>query len=65
MTCCSWTSKCRKFDGFRLYEELKKMDNKVKVCFLTASDSYYEKIRQEEFPTLDKDLVLSKPHRKW
>ncbi len=37
------------------------MDNKVKVCFLTASDSYYEKIRQEEFPTLDKDLVLSKP----
>jgi two-component system response regulator CpxR len=34
---------------------------KVKVCFLTASDSYYEKIRQEEFPTLDKNSVLSKP----
>jgi DNA-binding response OmpR family regulator len=46
-------------DGLRLYNEIKKMDNKVKVCFLTASDSYYEKIRQEEFPTLEKDVVLS------
>ncbi len=57
-------------DGFRLYKEIKELDNKVKVCFLTASDSYYNKIRQEEFPTLDRDLVLSKPiengiHREW
>ena len=36
--------KMPEIDGFRLYKEIKKMDNKVKVCFLTASDSYYEKI---------------------
>ncbi|MDQ6866134.1 MAG: response regulator [Thermoproteota archaeon] len=53
--------KMPKIDGFRLCKEIKKMDNKVKVCFLTASDSYYEKIRHEEFPTLDKNSVLSKP----
>ncbi|PWU78819.1 MAG: response regulator [Candidatus Nitrosopolaris wilkensis] len=53
--------KMPEIDGFRLYKEIKKLDNKVKVCFLTASDSYYEKIRKEEFPTLDKDLVLLKP----
>jgi DNA-binding response OmpR family regulator len=28
--------KMEKMDGFQLYEKIKKIDNKVKVCFLTA-----------------------------
>src|SRR5947209_15323077 len=43
-------------DGFRLYQEMKKMDSRVKVCFLTASEMYYERYRKEaEFAALDKD----------
>jgi CheY-like chemotaxis protein len=32
-------------DGFKLYEEMKKIDNKFKVCFLTASEMFYEQYR--------------------
>ena len=28
--------KMKKMDGFQLYREIKKIDNKVKICFLTA-----------------------------
>jgi CheY-like chemotaxis protein len=28
-------------DGFEFYREIKKKDNKVKVCFLTASEYTY------------------------
>ncbi len=49
-------------DGFRLYQEMKKIDSRVKVCFLTASEMYYERFRKEEdFAALDKDLFLRKP----
>ena len=27
--------------GFELYREIKKIDNKVKACFLTAGEMYY------------------------
>jgi CheY-like chemotaxis protein len=54
--------KMPEMDGFRLYQEMKKMDSKVKVCFLTASEMYYERYRKdEEFAALDKDLFLRKP----
>ena len=49
-------------DGLRLYQEMKKIDSTVKVCFLTASEMYYERFRkEEEFAQLDKDLFLRKP----
>jgi len=54
--------KMPEMDGFRLYQEMKKMDGRVKVCFLTASEMYYERFRKEEdFAALDKDLFLRKP----
>jgi DNA-binding response OmpR family regulator len=37
--------KMPKMDGYELYEKLKKMDDKVKVCFLTASERYKEEHR--------------------
>ncbi|HET7147658.1 MAG TPA: response regulator [Candidatus Nitrosopolaris sp.] len=54
--------KMPEMDGFRLFQEMKKIDNQIKVCFLTASEMYYEKIREKEgFAALDKNLFLRKP----
>ena len=37
-----------KIDGFEFYREIKKTDNKVKVCFLTANEytEYEEFLKQ-------------------
>jgi CheY-like chemotaxis protein len=49
-------------DGFRLYQEMRKIDSKVKVCFLTASEMYYERFRKQEvLGALDKEIFLRKP----
>ncbi len=38
-------------NGFELYEKIIKIDNKLKVCFLTAfGEGYYEEFRRK-FPT--------------
>ncbi|HXX95580.1 MAG TPA: response regulator [Candidatus Bathyarchaeia archaeon] len=33
--------KMPQMDGFVVYDEIKKLDNRIKVCFLTASEIYY------------------------
>src|ERR687885_1378212 len=50
-------------DGFKLYEEMKKIDNKFKVCFLTASEMFYEQYRParsiitgENYPVIQKPV---------
>jgi DNA-binding response OmpR family regulator len=48
-------------DGFELYEKIKKVDEKVKVCFLTASELYYESFREGKYHNLDKRLFIRKP----
>ena len=53
--------KMRKMDGFKLYDEIKKKDQKAKVCFLTASELYYEEFRKKEYNAIDKNLFLRKP----
>lgn len=53
--------KMPQMDGFELYQEIKKVDKKAKICFLTASELYYETFRQEKFALLDKDLFIRKP----
>jgi hypothetical protein len=50
-------------DGFELYDELEKKDNDVKVCFLTASELYYEEFRRKEYRALDKNLFYQKTNR--
>lgn len=56
--------KMPEMDGFKLYKEMKRIDSKVKVCFLTGSEMYYEEIRKGEvLDALDKDLFLQKPIR--
>ena len=53
--------KMPKMDGFKLYYEIKKKDNNAKVCFLTASELYYEEFRTNEYNALDKKLFIRKP----
>ena len=51
-------------NGFELYEKIKKIDNKVKICFLTASANYCycEALGKEGFPDLNtKNAFIYKP----
>jgi len=38
-------------NGFELYEEIRKIDNKVRVCFLTAFGEGYTEEFKKRFPT--------------
>jgi two-component system response regulator ChvI len=53
--------KMPKMDGFELYHEIKKKDNNAKICFLTASELYYEEFRNKEYRALDRNLFIRKP----
>jgi two-component system, OmpR family, response regulator ChvI len=50
----------RNMNGFELYEELKKIDETPKVCFITAYELYYEALKKE-FPELDVGCFIKKP----
>lgn len=47
-------------NGFELYEELKKIDDKPKICFITAYELYYEALKKD-FPKLDVGCFIKKP----
>jgi CheY-like chemotaxis protein len=47
-------------NGFELYEELKKIDDKPKVCFITAYELYYDALKKD-FPDLDVGCFIKKP----
>jgi len=38
--------KMPKMNGFELYTEIEKIDNQVKVCFITAGEMYYNEVRK-------------------
>ena len=50
-----------KMGGFELYEQLKKIDPEVMVCFLTASDRYHQAVREVDHCALNEELFLQKP----
>jgi DNA-binding response OmpR family regulator len=55
--------KMPKMNGFDLYREIRKLDDKVKVCFMTAFDIKKEDIKAA-IPTLNeekKPLIFRKP----
>jgi DNA-binding response OmpR family regulator len=53
--------KMPQMNGFELYRQIKKIDDKVKVCFLTAGEIDYEQFRKELFPALDNNCYIQKP----
>jgi DNA-binding response OmpR family regulator len=48
-------------NGFELYKQIKKIDDKVKVCFLTAGEMDYKQFRKELFSALDENCYIQKP----
>jgi DNA-binding response OmpR family regulator len=42
-------------NGFELYNKMKEIDNRAKICFLTASEMFYEDLRKARFE-LDESL---------
>jgi CheY-like chemotaxis protein len=52
-----------KMNGFDLYQKMKKIDNSnIKMCFLTASELFYEEYRRlDAYPSLDKAYFIQKP----
>jgi DNA-binding response OmpR family regulator len=62
--------KMPKMNGFELHTEMRKLDQQVKVCFVTASEMYYDELRNEErkdrekekqYCKLDSERFLQKP----
>jgi two-component system, OmpR family, response regulator ChvI len=47
-------------NGFELYDKIEKIDNKVKVCFVSAYD-VEDKVLRKQFPSLEVKYYLPKP----
>jgi two-component system catabolic regulation response regulator CreB len=48
-------------DGFDLYKKIKEIDNNIRICFLTASEAYYQQFREKDYSQLSRDLFIQKP----
>ena len=56
--------KMPKMNGFDLYQKMKEIDSNVKMCFLTASELFYEEYRRlDAYPRLNKEHFIQKPIR--
>jgi DNA-binding response OmpR family regulator len=52
--------KMPQMDGFVVYNEIKKLDNRIKVCFLTAGEIYYG-LHTDSFSSADPKCFIRKP----
>ena len=51
-------------NGFDLYQKIKEIDSTAKICFLTASELFYEEYRKlDAYPKLEKAYFIQKPFR--
>ena len=48
-----------KMNGFELYQKIKKIDDKIKVCFVTAYDTDHAALR-EQYSSLDLNCFIPK-----
>jgi DNA-binding NarL/FixJ family response regulator len=46
-------------NGFKLYNKIKIIDNKIRVCFITAQDIDHRTLK-EEFPLLEAECLIPK-----
>ena len=53
-----------KMNGFELYQNMREIDSNVKICFLTASELFYEEYRRlDVYPRVNKERFIQKPIR--
>jgi DNA-binding response OmpR family regulator len=44
-----------------LYNEIRKIDNKVPICFLKAADELYYETLRKCYPNIDDNCIIHKP----
>jgi DNA-binding response OmpR family regulator len=49
-------------DGFELYNEMRKIDENIQICFISASNSFYEKYKSL-YPEIQNECFIQKPVR--
>ena len=47
-------------DSFELYNRLREIDENVQICFITASNTFYEKYKKL-YPRIEKECFIQKP----
>ncbi|MDP9287702.1 MAG: response regulator [Thermoproteota archaeon] len=47
-------------DGFELYNNMRNIDENVQVCFITASNTFFEKYKKL-YPGIEKECFIQKP----
>jgi two-component system, OmpR family, response regulator ChvI len=52
--------KMPKMDGFELYKKLHQIDEKAKICFITAYELYYDEFKRV-FPKIKVECFIRKP----
>ena len=48
-------------DSFELYNRLREIDENVQICFITASNTFYEKYKKL-YPRIEKEGFIQKPN---
>ena len=49
-------------DGFELYDKMRKIDENIQICFISASNSFYEKYKSL-YPEIQNECFIQKPVR--
>ncbi len=47
-------------DGFELYNKMRKIDENIKICFISASNTFYEKYKHL-YPEIKEECYIEKP----
>ena len=49
-------------DGFELYDKMRKIDENIHICFISASNNFYEKYKSL-YPEIQNECFIQKPIR--
>jgi|SRR5947209_7078306 len=47
-------------DGFELYNKMRKIDENIRICFTSASNTFYGKYKNQ-YPEIQKECFIQKP----
>ena len=47
-------------DGFELYNKMRKIDENIQICFISASNTFYEKYKRL-YPEIQEECFIEKP----
>ena len=50
----------RGLNGFELYNKMKKIDENIQICFISASNTFYEKYKRL-YPEVQEECYIQKP----